>query len=57
MKAYRVREVWLHSFLTLALDGAKWSAVVVMVVTIMGQYYEMLLNVTKFKACTEVLGI
>ena len=54
MKAYRVREVWLHSFLTLALDGAKWSAVVV---TIMGQYYEMLLNVTKFKACTEVLGI
>ena len=42
-KAYRVREVWFHSFLTLVLDDGKWSGVlvllVVVVVTIMGQYY------------------
>ena len=49
MKAYRVKEVWLHSLLTLVLlDGAKWSAVLVvmvmvmvevLVVTIMSQSY------------------
>jgi len=37
-KAYRVREVWFHSFLTLVLDEGEWSGMLV-VVTIMGQYY------------------